>query len=86
MKDIFTFLRSRAVTAAIFCCACVVLYPFFAAAAQPADDKKETLTPVEPKVTICHKGNTITVALPAVDAHLRHGDTLGACSTNSPAK
>ena len=31
------------------------------------------------KVTICHKGKTITVGAPAVDAHLRHGDTLGPC-------
>ncbi len=34
------------------------------------------------KVTICHKGkNTITVGAPALDAHLRHGDKEGACST-----
>jgi hypothetical protein len=32
------------------------------------------------KVTLCHKGkNTITVGAPAKDAHLRHGDDLGAC-------
>jgi hypothetical protein len=31
------------------------------------------------KVTLCHKGHTITVARPAVRAHLRHGDTLGSC-------
>jgi uncharacterized membrane protein len=31
------------------------------------------------KVTICHKGKTIRVAQPAVKAHLRHGDKLGAC-------
>jgi hypothetical protein len=33
----------------------------------------------QPKVTLCHKGKTLTVAEPAVDAHLRHGDTLRAC-------
>jgi hypothetical protein len=33
----------------------------------------------QPKVTICHKGHTITVAQPALPAHLRHGDTIGAC-------
>ena len=33
----------------------------------------------QPKVTICHKGETITVAQPAVSAHLAHGDTVGAC-------
>jgi hypothetical protein len=31
------------------------------------------------KVTLCHKGHTIRVGRPAVKAHLRHGDTLGAC-------
>ncbi len=32
------------------------------------------------QVTLCHKGkNTITVGEPAADAHLRHGDSLGAC-------
>jgi hypothetical protein len=33
----------------------------------------------QPKVTICHKGHTITIAEPALPAHLRHGDTRGAC-------
>src|SRR5439155_424609 len=27
------------------------------------------------KVTICHKGHTITIARPALPAHVRHGDT-----------
>jgi len=31
------------------------------------------------RVALCHKGHTIRVAQPAVKAHLRHGDTLGAC-------
>ena len=31
------------------------------------------------KVTICHKGKTISVAQPAVKAHLKHGDRLGRC-------
>ncbi len=33
----------------------------------------------QPKVTICHKGREISVAEPAVQAHLNHGDTLGSC-------
>ncbi len=33
----------------------------------------------QPKVTICHKGKTLTVAEPAVQAHVNHGDTVGAC-------
>jgi hypothetical protein len=32
------------------------------------------------KVTLCHKGKKIlTVGAPAKEAHLRHGDSLGAC-------
>ena len=37
------------------------------------------------KVTLCHKDmNTITVGEPAVAAHERHGDTLGACAETPP--
>lgn len=33
------------------------------------------------KVTICHNsGETITIAAPALPAHVAHGDTLGVCS------
>ena len=32
------------------------------------------------KVTLCHKGKTITVGAPAARAHLRHGDKLGRCA------
>lgn len=45
------------------------------------------------KVTICHhthsKKNpqvTITVGAAAVPAHLKHGDTLGACATSNKGK
>jgi hypothetical protein len=31
------------------------------------------------KVPLCHKGKTITVGAPAQEAHLRHGDSRGAC-------
>ena len=34
------------------------------------------------KVTICHKGHTITIARSALPAHLRHGDTIGPCAGN----
>ena len=32
------------------------------------------------KVTICHKGKTITLSEAALLKHLKHGDTLGECS------
>ena len=36
------------------------------------------------KVTICHKGkNTISISVNAWPAHLRHGDTEGACATTT---
>lgn len=39
------------------------------------------------KVTICHKRkNTLTISEAAVDAHLAHGDKLGACSKKSSNK
>ena len=34
---------------------------------------------VNKKVTICHKGETLSVGAPAIKGHLRHGDSLGAC-------
>jgi hypothetical protein len=34
----------------------------------------------QPKVTLCHKGKTLTVGAPAQAAHLRHGDTEGPCA------
>ncbi len=40
---------------------------------------------VQDKVTLCHKGQTITIGAPAVRAHVaNHGDTLGACSDSEP--
>jgi hypothetical protein len=38
----------------------------------------------QPKVRLCHKGKTLTVAEPAVPAHLRHGDTIGPCEATPP--
>ncbi len=35
------------------------------------------------KVTICHNGKTIEVSQKSLDAHLRHGDYLGACGLPS---
>lgn len=34
---------------------------------------------VAPRVTVCHAGQTIEVSQMGSAAHLRHGDTLGAC-------
>ncbi len=51
---------------------------------KPGKSKKATPSAAQyqygkTKVTLCHKGKTITVGAPAVKAHLRHGDTIGKC-------
>jgi hypothetical protein len=38
------------------------------------------------KVLACHKGNTIGVDRNALPAHLRHGDTIGACARDKHGK
>lgn len=38
------------------------------------------------KVTLCHKGKTITVGKPAAAAHVRHGDFVGTCAQAAKAK
>lgn len=35
------------------------------------------------KIFICHKGNSLSIASPAVAAHLKHGDMLGSCTITS---
>lgn len=37
----------------------------------------------EKKSIVCHKGQTLSIGTPAVEAHLGHGDTLGACGTSA---
>lgn len=57
------------------------LVPAATASAQASNDRGT-------KVTICHNVGhhpvTISVAKAAVPAHLRHGDTLGACKGQTP--
>lgn len=36
------------------------------------------------KADVCHKGTPISVGLPAVVAHLLHGDSLGNCAPPPP--
>jgi len=31
------------------------------------------------RVAVCHNGNTLNLPAPAVEAHVRHGDTVGPC-------
>lgn len=41
--------------------------------------KRDVPAQAPTKVTICHKGQNLTVPEPAVPGHLQHGDTLGPC-------
>lgn len=51
------------------------------AAGEPGGESKARGSEGQEKVTLCHKDkNTISVGAPAEDAHLRHGDSLGACA------
>ena len=38
------------------------------------------------KVTICHKGHTISVGKAAEPAHVRHGDAVGTCAAAKAKK
>jgi len=38
------------------------------------------------KVTICHKGKTISVGKAAEPAHIRHGDSTGTCAAAAAKK
>ena len=38
------------------------------------------------KVTICHKGKTISVSKAAEPAHVRHGDSVGTCAAAKAKK
>ena len=42
--------------------------------------------PYGKKVTICHKGKTISVSQKAWPAHQRHRDTLGSCTSAAAKK
>jgi hypothetical protein len=32
------------------------------------------------KVLVCHKGKTLEIGAPALEAHLKHGDSQGPCA------
>src|SRR5215204_535224 len=60
----------------------------FGAALGSGGIRAASAKPRDEKVTICHKGTTITVAARAVPAHLAHGDSAGECQATgctSPA-
>jgi len=48
-------------------------------AATPAPTPAPGPTPIPDEVFICHNGNIIKVNVNAIDAHLKHNDTIGEC-------
>jgi hypothetical protein len=42
-------------------------------------DLEGTVQAAQDRVMVCHRGETITIARPALRAHLAHGDTEGPC-------
>jgi hypothetical protein len=50
------------------------------AAAVPGGGDEGEVTASCRKVTICHKGQNLSVTKGEVDRHLRHGDRLGSCT------
>src|SRR5215216_2363751 len=61
--------------------AAMVLITVLAVVTMAFAEQEEGSGQGQPKVTLCHKGHTISVAEPAQDAHVtNHGDTLGPCA------
>jgi hypothetical protein len=86
-----TPMRLRGIAAALVALGLLVALAVLAGASWSASGSSTaTQYPYGAKVTICHHTHskkhpqvTITVGAPAARAHLRHGDTLGACSSSS---
>jgi hypothetical protein len=59
--------------------AAVVVVSVLSVATVAFAEQEDQVGPGQPKGTLCHNGHTISVGAPAQEAHLAHGDTLGAC-------
>src|SRR5688572_7694846 len=46
--------------------------------------KKDKKCKSKEKMTICHKGQTISISSCAWKAHQKHGDTVGECTGQNP--
>jgi hypothetical protein len=54
------------------------------AAAVPGEGDEGVAASAKGQVTICHKGQELSVSSSAIEAHLRHGDRLGSCAAVCP--
>lgn len=78
--------QSRTVAAIGVAAGMVVLFTTLGGAGLAQNTASASESQYGKKVTLCHKGKkTISVGKAAVPAHLRHGDTVGPC-TSAAAK
>jgi hypothetical protein len=87
MRDLLKAVAAS--VAVLILSACSAANPVGPSAVLPAPaasdgDGSVTAQAGQPKVTLCHQGQTLSVAQPSVAAHLAHGDSLGACSSSIP--
>ena len=76
----------RALLATTFAFVAIGAFGIFGAPAFSSDDPTSAAYEYNNKVTICHHTGstknptvTIVVSIHALDAHLKHGDTVGPC-------
>lgn len=84
MKNSWKTPRIAAATALVVCM--VLAFAALGGVGQAQNGSSSGQSQYGKKVTICHKGKTIKVSKHAVRKHLRHGDTLGPCSTDKKHK
>jgi hypothetical protein len=77
---------ARAAVAAAVVTGTVAVFAVLGGAGMAKDSISAAQYQYGKKTTVCHKGKkSISIGNPAVPAHLRHGDTVGSC-TSAAAK
>ena len=74
------FMKTKWAKRSVYALVLVVVVGWWSSDIGAAPRDKDKDKDKDKKVTICHKGQTLELPEPAVQAHLNHGDTLGPCS------